>query len=252
MTVHFPGLPRRVAAVLLCAAAISVPFYVPAGPFALAKGNSEAFKKIIAGRKCPCGCGRYLPNGPNEPSCFGCSVGKAEETRILEALAAGIEPIDIIIELNEPVIVDVFADYTDKELPALWKRAQETAGERNQHRVVLRTPGRTDEARLAVRIAECVRATGSFTGFQEQLIAHEGPWDEATLVGLAGRSGVDTDALVRCLPQTTARAQIDKDREHARIYGIESYPAIAVNRVVTPSTEAIRRAIDKILKAGSI
>ncbi|MFQ5714656.1 MAG: hypothetical protein ACE5GU_11560 [Candidatus Scalinduaceae bacterium] len=70
------------------------------------KIDVEEFNKmaeeILAGRHCPCQCGRYLPGSSLSPACFGCSVGKAEITYVLESLEAGKKPAEIIMDLSSP------------------------------------------------------------------------------------------------------------------------------------------------------
>ena len=157
------------------------------------------------------------------------------------------------MELNETVLVDVFADYTDPGLPALWQRAVSVANELQQRRVVIRAPGETADARRAVKLAECARDKGKFAEVQRLLIEHDEPWDEETLVRLVAPVGLNQREMRRCLGQTEVRAQIAKDREHARIYGIETFPTVTVNRQITPGTDkAIRRAIRAILEEESI
>jgi 2-hydroxychromene-2-carboxylate isomerase len=213
----------------------------------------QVAREIMAGRHCPCGCGRYLPGSASQPACFGCSVGKSDVTRILEGLAAGRERIDIAFELGQPVLVDVFADYTDDKLPDTWERASRVARSFNQHRVVLRTPGDTRAAQRAVRLAECARVHGRFTVVQRALIRHEGPWDVETLADIASGYGLDADEVRRCLRDLDVTAQLGKDREHAELRGIRSFPAVSVNgEFVADSEDALRRLIETILRDGSI
>jgi hypothetical protein len=215
--------------------------------------DAKTAEEILSNRRCPCGCGRYLPGSRNSPACFGCSVGKTEISRVLEALAAGRNPADIIVGLNETVLVDVFADYTDVGLAKVWDRAVRAAGELRQRRVVLRTPGHTSAALRAVKLAECARSRGKFSRVQRALIKHRGPWDEDTLVELAQGEGLDANHVRRCLAETDVAAQVAKDREHAGIYGAEELPAILVNRQLIPNTgEAIRKAIRKALEDETI
>lgn len=209
--------------------------------------------EIIKNRFCPCGCRRFLPGGSTEPSCFGCSVGKAEVTRVVEGLAAGRRPADMILEFGEPVTVDVYSDYTDPALQELWSQAMRVAGEFNQHRVVVRAPGETEEARRALRAVECARSSGLFSGVQRAIIAHDGPWDTATLVELAVQEGVDRTKAQSCITGATVRKQWQKDRQHAAIYGVPFYPSVSVNRVPVDSTKnAIRKAIQEVLRDDSI
>jgi len=209
--------------------------------------------EIIENRHCPCGCGRYLPGSPNTPACFGCSVGKAEVTRIIDALAAGRSAADIIVELNETILVDVFADYPDVDLSDTWSTAVRIAGEFKQRRVVLRAPGETAAARRAIRLAECAREQGKFAAVQAMLIEHGGPWDVETLIEMAGEAGIEKHHAEKCLEKIDIRAQVSKDNEHARIYGVRSYPSIVVNReLVSAGDEALRKVIRGILEDESI
>jgi len=217
------------------------------------RASSEVADDILRDRRCPCGCGRYLPGSPNEPACFGCSVGKAEISRVLEALAAGRSPASILMELDETIVVDVFADYTNPDLSDIWQRAVRVAGEYQQHRVVLRTPGSSEDARGAIRLAECARASKKFSQVQQALMRHPGPWDQETLIELATREGLNPGTVRECLARTDITAQIAKDKEHARRFGVKKLPAISVNQQVVPTTaEAIRRAIRKALEDESI
>ena len=193
--------------------------------------------------RCPCGCGNYLPESSKRPACFGCSVGKAELDYIAEGLAAGRSPKQLLLELARPVLVDVFADYTDPELPETWIRAKRVAAELHQHRVVLRAPARSPEARRAVALAECARGSGAFFHVQEALIQHRGPWDNTALLEIARAAGLER-LRASCLDSRDVTAQIAKDRDHLAERGITSLPAVSVNRAVVPNTDtAIRRAI---------
>ena len=215
--------------------------------------QAKVAREIIASQHCPCGCGRYLPGSPNAPACFGCSVGKREITRIAEALASGSTRFDIVLELNGPVLIDVFGDYTDKGVRVAWERAKRVAAELEQYRVVLRTPGLSAAARRAVKVAECVREQGMFNQFQEILIHHPGPWNLDTLIDLAKKIGLDAVKIRDCVERQDVRPQVDKDLQHARLRGVSSFPAVSVNLEMVPNTDtAIRKAIKRVLQDDSI
>lgn len=215
--------------------------------------NSEIVQEIIQDHLCPCGCGRFLPGSVHQPACFGCSVGKAEVSRIIESLSAGQTAEEITNELNEPVLVDVFSDYTDEQLPEIWKKVKRLANEHKQHRVVLRALGLTDEARRAIKLIECARAKGMFSKMQGVLIEHIGPWDERTLIDLGIEHGMNEEDLADCMRQVDVTAQISKDREHADLLKVETIPAVSVNRKPSLSTdEDLRKAILKVIIEKSI
>lgn len=208
---------------------------------------------IIDDFRCPCGCGMLLPGSSKGQACFGCSVGKAEVSRVLEGFSKGRPPLEIASELSEPVLVDVFSDYTDTNLPVIWQRAKQVAAEFNQHRVVLRPPGLTEAARLAIHYADCARAEGKFSQMQEALIKHQGPWNELALTELFVEQGFDETNITECINQVDVRAQIAKDIQHAQRRRVVTFPAISVNRKLTSTTEsALRRAIRDVIFEGSI
>ncbi len=215
--------------------------------------QARAIRALFDEVRCPCGCGNYLPESSNQPACFGCSVGRAELEYIAEGLAAGRTPKQLLLELARPVLVNVFADYTDPGLPETWTRAKRVATELHQHRVVLRAPARSPEARRAVALAECARGSGVFFRVREALIRHSGPWDDTALLELASAAGLELDGLESCLDTRDLAAQIAKDRAHAAEGGIASLPAVSVNRAVVPNTDtAIRRAIQQAMLENSI
>ncbi|NRA00531.1 MAG: hypothetical protein HRU01_28930 [Myxococcales bacterium] len=228
----------------------------PAGP------ATATVEQLVAGAFCACGCGSHLPGGPHSPACFGCSVGKADLAFIRESLAAGRTPREILRQLADPILVEVFADYDDERLPAIWERARRVAGALRHHRVVLRTQARSAGARRAVALAECARAEGSFASMQRALIHHRGPWDEDALLRLAEREGLRTassleseslDSMRSCLAAVDVQLQIDKDRNHAGVRGVGDRLALFVNREpVDDSDAALRRAIESAIRAGSV
>lgn len=222
-------------------------------PTVAAKSAEAIAQSILAERYCPCGCGNFLPGSSNGPACFGCSVGKAEISRVRERLDAGRLAEDIIKELNERVLVDVFSDYTEEGLPEIWYRAKRVSSEYNQHRVVLRPLGATEDARRAIKLVECARAEGMFYIIHEALIEHPGPWDEETLIGLATERGLVGDKIAECLKRVDIAAQMAKDRQHAKLLNTKNFPAVSVNRKLSPAGEgALRKAIRTFLIQGTI
>jgi hypothetical protein len=213
----------------------------------------ELVNEVLANRKCPCQCGKYLPGSPNLPACFGCSAGKAEISYVLESLESGKETTEIMMDLDSPIIVDVFADYTDPNVPKLWNVAKTVSSELHQRRVVLRPPGLTREAQRAIRIAEYARFKGKFSIIQEALINHSGPWDWRTLIDLVAKYDQIPQNINEYINSIEIDPQIAKDQEHARERGIESYPTITINNIIVPATDtAIRQTIEKILLEHSI
>jgi predicted DsbA family dithiol-disulfide isomerase len=215
--------------------------------------DSAFVKSTINSTLCPCGCGNYLPGSRSKPTCFGCSVGKAEIARLEEGLAAGDSRVALLMQTKESIIIDVFADYSDSDLSTTWNRAQRVAKETGQHRVVLRTPGRTEVARRAVAAVECARLQGRFSEMQKALIEHEGPWDVSALADIAQRLGLHRQTIQTCMMTADIHPQILKDREHSGNRSIQRYPTITINReIVINQDGALKRAVQRLLSQGSL
>jgi hypothetical protein len=217
------------------------------------KESIELADEILAERKCPCQCGKYLPGSSTLPACFGCSAGKAEISYVLESLESGMKTTDIMMNLDSPIIIDVFADYTNPNISKVWKLAKTVSYELHQRRVVLRTPGLTKEAQRAIKIAEYARFRGNFSIIQEALINHNGPWEWRTLINLVAKYDQIPQQINVYINSIEIDQQIGKDQQHAKERGIESYPTITINNIIVPDTDtAIRQAIEKILLEHSI
>lgn len=214
---------------------------------------SDPAREILDGQMCHCGCGNPLPGSGEARACFGCSVGLAEVTFVRESLAAGREPAEILVSLSDPVLIEVFADYTDPTLPETWRLAKRVAAELQHHRVVLRSPARSPDARRAVALAECARRAERFTPVQSALIAHSGPWDAPALLELGAAQDLPPEPARACLHEIDVSQQLAKDREHAQDRRIGSLATITVNRRPVPSTdEALREVIRRLVREQSL
>ncbi len=213
----------------------------------------ESADEILANRKCPCQCNNYLPGSSNLPACFGCSVGKAEISYVLESLESGKKTSEIMMNLNSPIIIDIFADYTNVNISKVWKLAKTVSYDLHQRRVVLRPLGLTKEAQRAIKIAEYARFSGNFSIIQEALINHNGPWDWRTLINLVAQYDQIPEQINVYINNIKIEQQIAKDQQHANERGIVSYPTITINNIIVPDTDtAIRQTIEKIMLEHSI
>ena len=213
----------------------------------------DSADEILANRKCPCQCGKFLPGSSNLPACFGCSAGKAEISYVLESLESGKKTTEIMLNIDSPIIIDIFADYTNPNISKVWNLAKTVSSELHQRRVVLRPPGLTREAHRAIKIAEYARFRGNFSIIQEALINHNGPWDWPTLINLVGQYDHIPKHINTYINSIKIEQQVAKDRQHAIERRIESFPTITINNIIVPDTDAaIRQAIEKILLKLSI
>jgi hypothetical protein len=218
----------------------------------LTADDSAFVRKVIDENLCPCGCGNYLPGSSQTRACFGCAVGTAEVARMIDGLKAGRSHAQILLSIRSGIIIDVFADYTDRGLATTWEQVQRVARAYEIDRVVLRTPGRTRSARSAVKLVECARRQGLYTAMQLALINHTASWDTETLLAVASRLGVDVEQARACLAEVDVDPQIMKDREHASNRGLHRYPAVTINRVpVAAREDALRQAVLDLLEDSS-
>jgi len=158
-----------------------------------------------------------------------------------------------MMDLNEPVLIEVFADYTDPRLPDTWSRAKRIATEFQQHRVVLRAPGVSAESRRALKLAACASIANRFWRIRDALIEHSGPWGADSLLALGASAGLDRNATRLCLDKIDVGAQLDKDRQHAKQRGIRIFPTISVGRTrVADTDDAIRSAIRQSILEKSL
>ena len=127
------------------------------------------------------------------------------------------------------------------------------AAELQHHRVVLRSPAPSPDARRAVALAECARRAERFTPVQSALIGHSGPWDEPALLELGIAEGLSLEPARACLREIDVSQQLAKDREHAQRRRIGSLATITVNRQPVPSTDAaLREAIRRVVREQSL
>jgi protein-disulfide isomerase len=157
------------------------------------------------------------------------------------------------MDLNQSALIEIFADYTDPRLPDTWSRAQRAAAEFQQHRVVLRAPVTSAEARSALALAECGRMANRYWQIRDALIEHSGPWGAEALLALGAAAGLDRNATRHCLDEIDVEAQVDKDRQHAEQRGIRSFPTISIDRNSVANTDrAIRQAIRQSIMERSL
>jgi protein-disulfide isomerase len=172
---------------------------------------------------------------------------------VLESLESGKKTDEILLNLDSPIIIDIFADYTNPNTSKLWNLAKTVSTELHQRRVVLRPPGLTVVAQRAIKIAEYARFKGKFSIIQEALINHNGPWDWRTLIDLVAKYDQIPKKINDYINSIEIDQQIAKDQQHAMERGVDSYPTITINNVIVPNTDsAIRQTIEKILLEHSI
>lgn len=243
---------RARPAAILGALAAAFVLHAPGEAAAPARASDPA-QEILDGQLCHCGCGNPLPGSAEAGACFGCSVGLADVSFVRESLAAGRAPAEILVSLSDPVLIEVFADYTDPTLQGTWRLAKQVATELDHHRVVLRSPAHSPGARRAAALLECARRAERFTPVQSALIAHSGPWDERTLLELGAAAGLPPEPARACLREIDLSQQLAKDREHAGQRRIGSLATITVNGHPVPSTDqALRQAIGRVLREESL
>jgi protein-disulfide isomerase len=90
------------------------------------------------------------------------------------------------------------------------------------------------DSELAARAALAAHRQGRYARYHAALMARRGPFDEATLLALAGEHGLDTTRLKADMARSEIGAQIDRNRALARELGIRGTPAFVIGETIVP------------------
>jgi len=85
------------------------------------------------------------------------------------------------------------------------------------------------DACLAAVAASCAAAQGRFEPFQGLLFGNQSSLDRASLVGFAGRAGLDAAQFERCLDSPAASAAVAADVAAGTTAGVTSTPTFFIN-----------------------
>ncbi len=99
---------------------------------------------------------------------------------------------------------------------------------------------------LAARAALASKAQGKYLAFHKALMEARISFDEASIIKLAARVGIDTSRLQKDMRSPRVQAAIDKNRALARTLGIRGTPAFIVGEKLFPgavSAEQLERMI---------
>ncbi len=200
------------------------------------------------------------------------------DTRLVTALAQGLYPkYQVSVTLPEPrprlVSVDpagspvlgpanatvLVAEFSDYECPACRKghetvrqvRAQYADPSTGRVRWVFKDfpLDMHKDARKAAEAARCAVAQGKFWEMQDALYAAP---DLAVdkLPELAARTGLDPEAMARCLAGNEQAPAVNRDLDQARRLGLEATPTFVIGgRIVTgtPNPERFKELLDTAL-----
>ncbi len=87
------------------------------------------------------------------------------------------------------------------------------------------------EMALATEAAWCAQDQGKFSEYRHALFENQGrlAYDQASLVDLAARTGLDQTALAQCLANRTHRADVESARQAAVNQGVTATPTFFIN-----------------------
>lgn len=107
------------------------------------------------------------------------------------------------------------------------------------------------ESALAAEAAWCAADQGKFFEYEHALFENQGAaWNQGNLADLAGRTGLDQNALSQCLSNGTHRADVENARRAALGKGVNSTPTFFVNNQRIEGNvpiEEFKRVIDQEL-----
>ena len=114
-------------------------------------------------------------------------------------------------------------------------------------------PVHGDPAVKAAEAALCADDQDKFWEYQDLLFAHQSALDVASLKSYAAQLGLDTATFNQCLDGGEKTAEVQKDAQDARSYGVGGTPAFFINgRLVSgaQSFSVFQQAIDAALTGG--
>ncbi|GIK41077.1 MAG: hypothetical protein BroJett011_49100 [Chloroflexota bacterium] len=111
------------------------------------------------------------------------------------------------------------------------------------------------EMALAAEAAWCAADQGKFFEYERALFENQGTaWNQGNLADLAGRTGLDQNAMSQCLSSGTHRADVANARQAAINKGVSATPTFFVNNQRIEGNvpyEEFKRVIDQELaRAG--
>jgi protein-disulfide isomerase len=108
-------------------------------------------------------------------------------------------------------------------------------------------------AQKAAEASECADDQGKFWEYHDLLFANQSALDAASLKSYAAQLGLDTATFNQCLDGGEKTAEVQKDSQDARSYGVGGTPAFFINgRLVSGAQpfSVFQQAIDAALKGG--
>jgi len=186
-------------------------------------------QESLAGRFCPCPCGRPLAD------CFGCSMAKSEYSEAERLVRKGLSSREVKLDLDPPVVILVWFDYTDPEGRSLLRLLDHLKQLYGRSLRVHRRYFPTDidhlegwrETTTAIEIA---RATGLYEAAHRFFIQDDGQGWKEKIRRLPELLGMDRKDFERELALSRYESQIRKDLTAAPVqYGVRESPALEVD-----------------------
>jgi protein-disulfide isomerase len=200
----------------------------------------------------------------NEPEIVMDAVKKLKEKQAEEAKQKSMESIAKNKEalLNNPgapsigdtktadvTLVEFFdyhCGYCRHLLPELTKLSKEDP----KLRIVFKElPILSDDSTAAARAALAVHriAKDKYFEFHTALMAHEGKYDEKSLLDIAKKLGINTEKLKAEIPKAEVTAELDKNRQLAEEIGIRGTPALIIGSELYPGAmpyDEMKKAVE--------
>jgi len=195
----------------------------------LTRKQHQDLKKSLKGRTCPCPCGLPLA------SCFGCSMAKSEHSEAERLVRKGLSSVEVKMELDPPVVILVWFDYTDPEGRSLLRLLDKLRKRHGRSIRVLRRYFPADIEKIkgwkdTINAVEIARAAGRYDAAHQLLIRNDGRSWIQKIRRLPGLLGLDRDDFERGIDDSRFEAQIRKDITAAHTqYGVTESPTLEVD-----------------------
>ncbi len=212
-------------------------------------------REALIDRDCPCPCGRALYD------CFGCSAAKSEFSEGEYLIRLGLSAKEISRRLDPPVLVLVWADYTDRAGRELLQTLDQL---KRRYEPLIRVRRRyfpadgnsLDGWRQTINAIEIARAAGHYEAAHRLLVETKGDRWQKVVSQMPEVLGLDRDDFRRGIAQSRYEQQIRKDLTAGPTqYGVTRSPSLRINEVLIEeglSLETIAEQIERAILAAAM
>ncbi len=221
----------------------------PARETPLTEIQRRQLRTALINRDCPCPCGRALYD------CFGCSAAKSEFSEGEYLVRLGLTADEMSRRLDPPVLLLVWADYTDpagRNLLRTLDRLKKSYDPliRVRRRYFPADRNRLDGWRQTINAIEIARAAGHYEAAHRLLVETDSNRWQQAIERMPENLGLDPENFGKGIAESRYEQQIRKDLTAAPTqYGVTRSPSLRINEVVIEEGFCLETIADRIERA---